>query len=119
LQPTLGLRWLLCYEESDANVCHLQKAAPKHWFANGQMISVMRCPTRFGSVSWKTKAQSDRSWKISLDLASGFTGDVRIHIHPPDGNPLRKTSTGTIAENSIVLNRAMFSGQTHFEIDVT
>ncbi len=43
LQPTLGLRWLLCYEESDVDVCHLQKAAPKHWFKAGEVIAVDRC----------------------------------------------------------------------------
>jgi hypothetical protein len=118
LQPTLGLRWLLCYEESDADVCHLQKAAPKHWFASEKKISVKRCPTRFGSVSWETKALSDHSWKITLDAATGFAGDIRIHIHPPDGKPLQKASSGTVAEDSVVLNRAMFSGQAHFEIDV-
>jgi hypothetical protein len=119
LQPTLGLRWLLCFEESEADVCHLQKAAPKHWFASGKAITVKRCPTRFGSVSWSTKALTDRKWKITLDVASGFTGDVRIHIHPLDGKPVQSASAGTVAENGIVLNRAMFAGQSHFEIDVT
>lgn len=38
LQPTLGLRWLLCYEEADAEICHLQKAAPKYWFKAGERI---------------------------------------------------------------------------------
>ena len=46
LQPALGLRWLLCYEESDHDVCHLQKAAPKHWFGRGNTIAVSACPTR-------------------------------------------------------------------------
>jgi len=85
LQPSLGLRWLLCYEESDHDVCHLQKAAPKHWFAAGQQIRVEKCPTRFGVVSWTTKAVSDKEWQISMTAAAGFTGDLMIHIHPPDG----------------------------------
>ena len=59
LQPTMGLRWLLCYEENHANVCHLQKAAPKHWFASGEKIRVGQCPTRFGRLSWTTQAKSD------------------------------------------------------------
>src|SRR6185437_10417684 len=72
LQPTLGLRWLLCYEEWDNDVCHLQKAAPKHWFANGEEISVANCPTRFGSLSWSTRAVSNHHWKITLDCEKGF-----------------------------------------------
>jgi hypothetical protein len=119
LQPAMGLRWLLCYEESDADVCHLQKAAPKHWFASSKRISVKRCPTRFGSISWETKALSDREWKITLDVPDGFTGDIRIHIHTPDGEPLQKVSLGTIEGSSIRLDRAMFSHQYHVEINAT
>jgi hypothetical protein len=119
LQPTLGLRWLLCYEESDADVCHLQKAAPKHWFTNSKKISVKRCPTRFGTVSWETTALSDRSWKIILDVSAGFTGDVRIHIHAPDSKSLHKASLGTIEGSSILLDRATLSPSTHFEIDAS
>jgi hypothetical protein len=54
LQPTLALRWLLCYEESDQNVVHLQKAVPKNWFDAGQRIAVQNCPTRFGVISWSS-----------------------------------------------------------------
>lgn len=119
LQPAMGLRWLLCYEESDADVCHLQKAAPKHWFANSKRISVKHCPTRFGSIGWKTTALSDRSWRIVLDVSDGFTGDVRVHIHPPDGNPIRKASLGAIEGSSILLDRATLSHSTHVELDAS
>jgi hypothetical protein len=44
LQPTLGLRWLLCYEENHRDVCNLQKAAPKHWFAKGERIARTEVP---------------------------------------------------------------------------
>jgi hypothetical protein len=119
LQPAMGLRWLLCYEESDADVCHLQKAAPKHWFARSNKISVKRCPTRFGNISWETRALSDRNWKITVDVSEGFTGDVRIHLHPPDGDPLRHVSVGTVEGRSILLDRAMFSHSPHVEIDAS
>lgn len=105
LQPSLGLRWLLCYEESNADVCHLQKAAPKHWFARGQKISVHRCPTRFGSLSWSTVAVSNTSWRITLRAPGGFAGDLLIHIHPPAGGAVRTTSLGTIANGHILIAR--------------
>jgi hypothetical protein len=119
LQPAMGLRWLLCYEESDADVCHLQKAAPKHWFASSKKISVKRCPTRFGTISWTTLSLSDRQWKIVLDVSDSFTGDVRIHIHAPDGDPIHKSSLGTIEGSSILLDRDILSHSTHVELDAT
>lgn len=119
LQPTMGLRWLLCYEESDADVCHLQKAAPKHWFEDSKKISVKRCPTRFGSIGWETKAIGHHRWKITLDVSEGFSGDIRIHIHTPDGEPLQRVSLGRIEGGSILLDRATLSHSTHVEIDTS
>jgi hypothetical protein len=119
LQPTLGLRWLLCYEESDKDVCHLQKAAPKHWFANGEKISVSKCPTRFGTVSWTTHAVSDRQWKVTVDVSTGFGGDLVLHIHPQDGKPIRSTSAGTATDDSIVLTKGTFTTTSQLEITVT
>lgn len=101
LQPTLGLRWLLCYEENNAEVCHLQKAAPKHWFASGKRILVGKCPTRFGPLSWSTVARGERDWEIQIDLKPPFTGDLLVHVHPPDGQPLRTTSAGSLSGNAI------------------
>ncbi|QNI34709.1 hypothetical protein H7849_00715 [Alloacidobacterium dinghuense] len=119
LQPSVGLRWLLCYEESDKDVCHLQKAAPKHWFAAGETIAVAKCPTRFGPVSWSTRAISDRQWKVMLDVPKGFTGDIIIHIHPRDGKPVQTASVGTVVGNGIVIPRATFGTRSHFELDVS
>lgn len=101
LQPTMGLRWLLCYEEGNRDVCHLQKAAPKHWFAPGEKIRVGRCPTRFGRLSWSTVAQENRSWAIQIDFDEPFTADLFIHVHPPDGRPLQQVSAGTLSGSSI------------------
>jgi hypothetical protein len=103
LQPTLGLRWLLCYEETDHEVCHLQKAAPKHWFAQGQTIAVKNCPTRFGSISWSTYAVADRQWKITLNVPKGFAAQLIIHIHPNDGRPLHATSIGRLQGDKIII----------------
>jgi hypothetical protein len=110
LQPTLGLRWLLCYEENDRDVCHLQKAAPKHWFTPGESIKVEKCPTRFGVVSWSTESKN-AAWNVTLDLAADFLGDVALHVHRPDGRPLSRTAAGAIEGNSIRLPRAFLAGK--------
>ena len=118
LQPTLGLRWLLCYEENDRALCHLQKAAPKHWFARGEVISVRNCPTRFGSISWKTEAISDTSWRIAVEAAAGFNGDLVIHIHPTTSRPLKTSSAGQISASSILFPAAQMLSTPHFQIEV-
>ena len=117
LQPTLGLRWLLCYEESDRDVCHLQKAAPKHWFSKGERIAVRRCPTRFGSITWTTEATSDSSWHMVVEPAAAFSGEVHLHIHPPTGGALRSASIGTLERWAVVLPPAAFTDG-RVELDV-
>ncbi|HEX4228235.1 MAG TPA: hypothetical protein VHZ07_06165 [Bryobacteraceae bacterium] len=109
LQPSLGLRWLLCYEESDNGVCHVQKAAPKHWFATGQRIHVEQCPTRFGVLNWTTEASSNSEWKITITAPAGFSGQLILHIHPPDGRPLAFATRGAVQRNRVVIDSGAFT----------
>ena len=119
LQPAMGLRWLLCYEENHAEVCHLQKGAPKQWFAAGEKIRVGHCPTRFGRLSWTTFAQSDRSWQVDLNFESPFTGDLVLHIHPPDGKPLNHSTAGNISGQMVHLTALELKGQTRLSLSVS
>jgi hypothetical protein len=118
LQPTLGLRWLLCYEESDSDVCHLQKAAPKHWFKPGKRIAVERCPTRFGTVGWQTESLPGRQWRILVKLPANFACTLKIHIHPNDGRPITTTSLGQIEKGYVVLSKGDLSNQRTLEIKI-
>ena len=118
LQPTLGLRWLLCYEENDRDICHLQKAAPKHWFKAGERIAVRKCPTRFGNVAWTTEATSDSNWHVVVETAPGFSGEVRVHVHPVGGGGLRSTSIGSVEGSAVLLPAALFSHGGRVELDV-
>ncbi len=118
LQPTLGLRWLLCYEENNRDVCHLQKAAPKHWFAAGQRIAVKRCPTRFGEIAWTTESRGGSEWSVSVAWQSDFGGDLAIHVHHPDGKRLTSSTSGTLAGDSVVFARASLAGKRGVEFVV-
>lgn len=118
LQPTLGLRWLLCYEESDADVCHLQKAAPKHWFKARERIAVERCPTRFGTIGWQTNSLPGREWQVALTLPPNFACELNIHIHPDDGQPITTTSVGVVKNGHVSLPKEALSGRRSLEIKI-
>lgn len=115
LQSTLGLRWLLCYEESNRDLCHLQKAAPKHWFAAGERISVRRCPTRFGEIAWTTKSTGGDSWAVIIESQNDFGGDLAVHIHRPDGKALTSSTLGNIETDKVLITRAMLAGTRKIE----
>ena len=118
LQPTLGLRWLLCYEESDADVCHLQKAAPKHWFKPGERISVERCPTRFGTIGWTTESLANRSWRVTLSSTPRLPCTLKIYIRPEDGHAILRASVGQIEGDTVVLTYSSFVGKRSVVIDI-
>ena len=106
LQPTLGLRWLLCYE-NDRDICHLLKAAPKHWFAAGERIAVDRCR--------RASARSDGRWKPApARVGKSWCRPRKLswvsHIHPPLGGALRTTSAGKLQGNVVVLSLANLGG---------
>jgi hypothetical protein len=122
LQPAMGLRWLLCYEENDQDIVHLQKAAPKHWFAAGERISVNNCPTRFGLISWSTEsAKGSAGWTVKLDLSRWqmLNAQIVIHLRPPDGRGLSTTSAGKIDGNSIVISAGSLTDNRQISIRVT
>ena len=123
LQPTVGLRWLLCYEEHDRDVVHLQKAAPQHWFNTGEVIRVRNCPTRFGPLNWTTQALQSAAgsgrWKVEVNFTKQFEADLVVHIHPADRTPLRSASLGEVHPTNVVIPAKLLSGKTHIEIEVT
>lgn len=122
LQPALALRWLLCYEEHDHAVAHLQKAAPKHWFEAGETIHVENCPTRFGRVSWTTNAtgtESNLIWKVELRFEKPLAADLVIHIHPPDRRPLRSASLGELRADRVLLSASTLANQTVVRLTVS
>ncbi|MGD0696755.1 MAG: hypothetical protein ABSB82_18215 [Terriglobia bacterium] len=123
LQPTMGLRWLLCYEEHDRNVVHLQKAAPKHWFAAGERIHVENCPTRFGPVSWTTEAipgeGKEMKWRVEIQFANPFEADLIVHIHPPNREPLKSASLGELNPDRVVLPGSILAGKNQVVVEIS
>jgi hypothetical protein len=107
LQAAMGLRWLLCYEESDLPLCHIQKGAPRHWFTKGERIAVRQCPTRFGPLSWSTEAVSDTEWKVTVNASPGFSADLAVHLRPPRTATLRTTTTGTLQGTILTLPKTL------------
>ncbi len=123
LQPAMGLRWLLCYEEHDRDVVHLQKAAPQYWFKRGEKIRVWQCPTRFGLVSWTTESISRGGgrpqWQVKIQFREPFNADLVVHIHPPDRQPLKSASMGQLQKDRVILPASLLAGKTAVELLIT
>lgn len=121
LQPAMALRWLLCWEEHDragaTPAVHLQKAAPKHWFSPGNRIAVEQCPTRFGELSWVTEPAGP-GWRVTIDVPERYAADLVVHVHPPDGRALTRSTVGTVGRASVRLSAAVLQGTRRIVVDV-
>lgn len=123
LQPTLALRWLLCYEEGNRDAVHLQKAAPKSWFTSGQRIAVRNCPTRFGRIAWSTESLPSQSgWIVNVGFLDStsipFNADLVIHIHPADGRALKSSNIGRVVGSTVLVSPSDLAGKTSVIIHI-
>ena len=109
LQLTMGLRWLLCYEESDAARVHLQKAASKHWFEAGKIIEVRHCPTRFGKISWRTESLPNGGMQVTVECERAPEAELLVHLRRADGKALSRTTVGELRGNAVVLSSGAFT----------
>ena len=62
---------------------------------------------------------NDHSWEVQIDFDSTFSGDLLIHIHPPNGGPLRHTSAGTLYGNAIRFTREELLGKKQLVFQVS
>ena len=82
------VRWMLVFEESDAEVLHLGRAIPREWLKSGKPIEIKSAPTRWGSVDFTL--QGDAAGKVSGNVR--FHGSARpaeVHLHLRMPKPLR------------------------------
>ena len=56
----LLMRWMLVFEESDADRLHLGRALPRDWVGSGEPISIDNAPTRWGRVSFSLRTDPAR-----------------------------------------------------------
>jgi hypothetical protein len=73
------IRWMLVYEEADAERLHLARAVPTRWIMSGKRIGIDNAPTRWGAAGF------------SLHLASDdhVEGEVRLPARQPRETLLR------------------------------
>jgi hypothetical protein len=56
---------------------------------------------------------------VHVTVDKGFAAELIVHIHPDDSKPLRHTSFGEVAGNTIVIKSGLLAAGPSLEIDVT
>jgi hypothetical protein len=87
LVVSLLARWMLVFEEPQADILWLAKATPRDWLADGQQVKVSNAPTRWGAVSYSlTSHLQERTIDSRIMLsASPFPAAIHLRLRVPEG----------------------------------
>jgi hypothetical protein len=87
----LMTRWLLVFEELEAQRLWLAKAVPRAWLEDGKVTTVNDAPTRWGRVSYTLVSQVKRGTiHASLQLPShGLLVETRLRLREPQKRRMR------------------------------
>lgn len=115
------LRWMMVYEESDADRLHLLRAVPRDWLASGREIALSGAPTRWGDVDVS----------LTVDLAAGRArarvrhtgatrpGETHLRLRLPKGHVLAGGTVNGAAltvtgreRDTLLIPAAVFTAQT-------
>lgn len=93
LVAALLTRWMLAFEDPDAEVLWLCRATPRPWLATGERIRVKRATTRWGLVSFNAQAGSGGAVTTRVTLPeTGFPAELRLRLRRPGAQPLRSVT---------------------------
>lgn len=70
-QQTIPLlvRWMLVFEDPDADCLYFGRALPRQWIASGKTIAIENAPTRWGRVSYRLVPRGEKEFVASITLA--------------------------------------------------
>ena len=105
LTVPLLVRWMLAYEDRDADRLWLLRAVPRRWWEPGQEWGFEGAPTRWGPVSVQVKT-SDKGARMVLDRPDG--PEIILRLRCPAGRPVQKVLAG-VAEHHFDPEREIIS----------
>ena len=90
----LMVRWMLVFEEPDAEVLWLCKATPRRWLSPGRHsgMAVSRATTRWGLVGFSVQPTDD-AVEATIELPRhGFPAELRLRLRLPDGRRIGRVT---------------------------
>jgi hypothetical protein len=75
----LLVRWMLVFEDSDADRLYLGKALPRDW-VTGQEIAIDAAPTRWGRVDYRLSAKSPNQLLATVSLQGSKAAPEELHV---------------------------------------
>ncbi|MBC8872808.1 MAG: hypothetical protein H8E44_25525 [Planctomycetes bacterium] len=93
LVTPLLTKWMLVFEERDADVLWLCRAAPRRWATSCDGIAVRRATTRWGLVDFTVAPGENGSIQAKIELPStDFPAEIRLRVRSPLETPIQTVS---------------------------
>jgi hypothetical protein len=103
LVTPLMTKWMLVFEERDADVLWLCRAIPRRWLGPQGGVSVRHAATRWGPVDFTISPRDDGSISAKIKLPrADFPAEIRLRLRVPNAQPIHQ----------VVLN-----GRPHGDVD--
>jgi len=98
------LRNMLIFEDEGSRGIHLLRNSPGSWLRAGKQIRVERAETYFGRMGYKVSSLGEQI-EAEIESPSRERLDwVRLHLHHPEGRPIRGASVNGMAVSPISSN---------------
>lgn len=91
----LLLRWMLVFEDPDADRLYFGRALPRAWVAAGKPIGIEQAPTRWGRVDYRLETRDENRLAASIELPEK---EQPKQLHVSFRHPVGK-SLGTLIVN--------------------
>lgn len=121
----LLLRWMLVFEDPDAERLCFGRALPRKWIAAGAPIGIEQAPTRWGRVDYRlqTRSSNERVAVIALPAHGAIPQELQVTFRVPQGRSLAGLSVNgrPVAPGGRKKDAALFAtaGERHFTVVAT
>jgi hypothetical protein len=99
------VRWMLVFEDSDAQVLYFGRAIPREWIATGKPIAIENAPTRYGRVGYRLETSNPNTLHASVQLSSGKSQPKELHVS------FRVPKDNTLSDVTVNGKKASFDEQ--------
>ena len=123
-QQTIPLlvRWMLVFEDSDADTLHVGRAIPRDWIASGKPIAIESAPTRYGRVSYRleTREAGVLAANVALPPSGALPKEIHVTFRLPAGKKISGVAVngkpGTLSSSNGEAAVIQPDGQRRFEV---
>jgi hypothetical protein len=84
------LRWMLAYEDADADRLHLARAVPTRWILSGKSIAIADAPTRWGPCGFSMRQVAADRIEATVQMPPRPPRETLLRVRLPSGRAIHR-----------------------------